>query len=58
MKGYIKQKEGTQETTESTYPFRKKKDYSNYLPDIYFYTKENRTRNITGYFGDLNTNRK
>lgn len=25
MKGYIKQKEGTQEITESTYPFRKKK---------------------------------
>lgn len=60
MKGYIKQKEGTQETTERKVPtlLGKKKDYSNYHPDIYFHTKENRTRNITGYFGDLNTNRK
>lgn len=63
MKGYIKQKEGTQETTQRKVPTlsgeeKKKKDYSNDHPDIYFYTNENRTRTITGYFGDLNTNRK
>lgn len=61
MKGYIKQKEGTQETTERKVPTllgKKKKDYLNYHPDIYFYMKENRMRNITGYFGDLHTKRK
>jgi len=43
MKGYIKQKEGTQETTEKKVPTlsgKKKKDYSNDHPDIYFHTKK------------------
>lgn len=50
MKGYIKQKEDTQETRGRKVPSlsgKKKKDYSNDYPDIYFYMMENRTRNIT-----------
>lgn len=54
MKGYIKQKEDTQETRERKVPSlsglkkkKKRKDYSNYYLDIYFYMMKNRTRNIT-----------